>query len=432
MGRNINVNMYTLRSTITKIAATFALSGSIFAESTSLFNGKDLTNWTGAGYKVQDGAIVCTPKGSNLVSDKEYENYVFEFEFKLPPGGNNGLGIHYPGKGNPAFAGMEIQILDNTHPKYRKLKDYQFHGGIYTLKAAKKGFLKPVGEWNKEIVTVNGSSITVELNGTIINEVDLDTLEAKFPKHNGVKRRKGKICFCGHGDPVQFRGMKITELPNTVALPALETKGFKKIYNGKDLSGWKNAKGHEGHWQPRGEVLHYDGNSTAKDKNLWTEKKYKDFTFSIDWRWASIPKNKMRMRPVLDPKTGGVKKDANGKPMQEKVIELDSGIYLRGNSKSQVNLWNWPCGSGEVYGYRMSRISQKLKAALTPKVKADNPLGQWNRMQITLKGDRLTVVLNGKTVIENAQLPGVPADGPIALQHHGSALEFRNIMIKEH
>jgi len=114
------------------------------------------------------------------------------------------------------------------------------------------------------------------------------------------------------------------------------------------------------------------------------------------------------------------------------VIELDSGVYLRGNNRSQVNLWNWPCGSGEVYGYRTNnKFSQEIRAALVPKVNADHPIGAWNRMLITMKGDRLTVVLNGKTVIEKAQLPGVPSTGPIALQHHGSALEFKNISIKE-
>lgn len=431
--RKIHVIMYTLRSTFTTIAATIALSGALSAETTSLFNGKDLTGWNGDGYTVKEGVITCTPKGRNLTTEKEYENYEFEFEFKLPAGGNNGLGIHYPGTGDAAYAAMELQILDNTHPKYKTLKDYHLHGSVYKLQAAKTGHLKPVGEWNKQTVTVNGSSVTIELNGTIINEIDLDELAKKSPDHKGIKRRKGHICFCGHGDPVQFRAMKITELPATAKLPKLETEGFVKIYNGKDLTGWSDDKGHEGHWQPRGEVLHYDGNSKAKDKNLWTEKSYKDFTLTLDWRWASIPKNKKRMRPVLDPTTGDTKRDADGKPMEVEVIELDSGVYLRGNSKSQVNLWNWPCGSGEVYGYRMDRrFAKEIKAALTPKEKADNPLGQWNRMQITLKGDRLTVVLNGKEVISNAQLPGVPKEGPIALQHHGSALEFRNIMIKEH
>ena len=106
----------------------------------SLFNGKDLTGWKKANYVVEDGAIVC--KGGNLVTEKQYSNYVFEFEFLLPPGGNNGLGIHYSGSGDAAYKGMELQILDNSHKRYAKLKDYQYHGSLYTLKAAKAWILE--------------------------------------------------------------------------------------------------------------------------------------------------------------------------------------------------------------------------------------------------------------------------------------------------
>lgn len=408
--------------------STDSLDSAVNAGKIELFNGKDLTGWKGTGYKVQDGVITCTPQGKNLITEKEYSNYVFSFEFKLPPGGNNGIAVHYPGEGDPAYEGMEIQVLDDTAPKYAKLKPYQFHGGIYTLKEAKHGHLKPLGEWNKETITVNGNHIIVELNGVIVNEANLDDLSAKNPKHKGIKRRSGHVGFCGHGDPVQFRNVSIID----TTLPELDLTGFKPLFNGKDLSGWKQDQGHIGHWQPRGKVLYYDSKSTAKDKNLWTEKSYKDFTLALDWRWAETTA-KTIMRPVLDQTTGGTKAGPDGKPIMKKVIELDSGIYLRGNNRSQVNLWNWPCGSGEVYGYRMNRkLSQEIRAALVPKVNADHPIGAWNRMLITMKGELLTVVLNGKTVIENAQLPGVPATGPIALQHHGSALEFKNISIKEH
>ena len=180
-------------------------------EAVTLFNGKDLTGWKPANYEVVDGAIVC--KGGNLVTEKQYANYVFEFEFLLPPGGNNGLGIHYPGKGDPAYTGMEIQILDNTHPRYSKLKDYQYHGSLYTLKAAKRGHLKPVGEWNHEKVTVKGPLVKVELNGVVILEANLDQLNEEKPKHKGAQRRSGHICFCGHGAPVKFKSITIKELP---------------------------------------------------------------------------------------------------------------------------------------------------------------------------------------------------------------------------
>ena len=123
-------------------------------ESTPLFNGKDLTGWTGADYEVKDGVLICS--GKVLRTEKQYSNYVFEFDFLLPKGGNNGIGIHYPGEGRPSGAGMELQILDNTHPKYSKLKESQYHGSLYKLQAAKRGFLKPVGEWNHQLLFEGG------------------------------------------------------------------------------------------------------------------------------------------------------------------------------------------------------------------------------------------------------------------------------------
>ena len=165
-----------------------------------------------AGYEVKDGTITSPRKCRVLKTEKQYSNYVLHFEFKLTPGANNGLGIHYPGQGDAAYTGMEIQILDNTHPKYANLKDFQFHGGLYTLVAAKKGHLKPVGEWNKEVVTIDGANVKVELNGTVIMEANLDDINKTKPKHQGAKRREGHIAFCGHGDIVSFKNIKIKEL----------------------------------------------------------------------------------------------------------------------------------------------------------------------------------------------------------------------------
>ena len=183
----------------------------VSAKPVSLFNGKDLTGWKGGNYVVEDGAIVC--KGANLVTEKQYTNYVFEFEFLLPPGGNNGLGIHYPGSGGPSGAGMELQILDNQHPRYAKLIDSQYHGSLYKLKAAKRGHLKPAGEWNRQKVKVNGPSVKVVLNGVEILDANLDEINKQKPKHKGAKRRSGHICFCGHGAPVKFKNITILELP---------------------------------------------------------------------------------------------------------------------------------------------------------------------------------------------------------------------------
>lgn len=139
-----------------------------------------------------------------------------------------------------------------------------------------------------------------------------------------------------------------------------------------------------------------------------------------------------RKRPVILPNGDSALND-DGSPKEVEVADAgDSGIYLRGNSKSQVNIWCWPVGSGEVYGYRTDKNQPaEVRAAVTPKTRADNPPGRWNRFIITLKGDRLTVVLNGKTVIENARLPDIPPRGPIALQHHGDSIEFANLYVQE-
>lgn len=177
-----------------------------------LFNGKDLTGWKGQGYIVEDGTIVSTPKGRNLVTEETFTNYILEFEFKLPPAGNNGLGIHYPGDGDGAYTGMELQILDNSSKKYAKLKDYQFHGSLYTLQAAKREGLKPVGEWNHQKVTVNGPIVTVVLNGVEILNANLEELAKANPKHKGVLRRSGHLAFLGHGNKVAFRNIRIAEI----------------------------------------------------------------------------------------------------------------------------------------------------------------------------------------------------------------------------
>jgi len=182
-------------------------------------------------------------------------------------------------------------------------------------------------------------------------------------------------------------------------------EGFTALFNGKDLTGWQAARGREEtpeerakwqeHWKVEDGMIKFDG----KGPDLWTSKKYKDFILMVDWRL---------------PRPG------------------DSGIYLRGNSKSQVNIWCSPLGSGEVYGYRTDKkMPEEVQKACTPLKRADRPVGQWNTFKITLRGDRLTVELNGEVVIQDAQLPGVPREGEIALQRHGDPIEFKNIFIKE-
>ena len=220
--------------------------------------------------------------------------------------------------------------------------------------------------------------------------------------------------------------------------------GFTPLFNGRDFTNWIVPAGDNGHWKVIDGVIDYDACSEAADKakDLWTTKEYGDFTLKIDWRLKQT--TGLHDMPVVLP-DGTHKLDANGKEIKIPTPNADSGIYLRGVGKAQVNIWCWPIGSGEVYGYRMDKtMPPEVRAGVTPKMKADKPVGEWNTFEITLKGDRLTVALNGQTVIENAQLPGVPAKGKLGLQHHGgknaktgelspasSLIQFRNISIKE-
>lgn len=184
--------------------------------------------WQGAtrGYVLVDDAkegrkLVCKKTGGgNLLTKKEYADFVFRFEFKLTPGANNGVGIRTPAQGNPAYVGMEIQILDDGHEKYKGwLKDYQVHGSIYGVVPAKRGFLKPTGEWNFEEIRAEGRRVKVTLNGTVIVDADLDEAVAKNggktldgQAHPGLKRDKGHIGFLGHGDELEFRNIRVKEL----------------------------------------------------------------------------------------------------------------------------------------------------------------------------------------------------------------------------
>ena len=197
----------------------------------SIFNGKDFTGWAGPveNYEVKDGAIVCKPKkGGWPYFNEELGDFEAKLEFKLPPGGNNGLSIRYPGKGDTAYVGMcELQVLDDTAKMYEKLDPRQFCGSIYGVVPAHRGYLRPVGEWNFEHVVVKGHAIKVELNGTTIVDADVSHFDpddgSQFmhkSKHPGLLRTKGFFGFAGHNDQVAFRHIFIKSLDSTeIQLP---------------------------------------------------------------------------------------------------------------------------------------------------------------------------------------------------------------------
>lgn len=420
-----------------------------------LFNGRDLTGWINVnGYpdtwQVKDGMIVTTGEPFGFLrTDKMYENFILEFDWQHQPRtdgreGNSGLFVWadpIPALKQGAFPrGIEVQVLVNLEWRDKKTGAVTAtsHGDIFSVWGAScvpdrphplgwsrslptENRARGFGEWNHYRITARDGVIKLAVNGKEVSGV------------SHCNPRKGYLALESEGNPIRFRNLRIKELPSSnPALEAISMDGtsWRPLYNRRDFTGWKVEPGQLGHWQPNDWRLVYDGQSQADDKNLWTLKDYQDFELLVDWRLTGKPKK--RMVPVVLP-NGENEKDTNGKDKQVEIDDYgDSGIYLRGSSKSQVNIWCWPIGSGEVYGYRTDKtMSPEGRAGVTPKQNADAKPGEWNRFHITLKGDHLTVMLNGKTVIENARLPGIPERGPIALQHHGDAIEFANIYIRE-
>jgi hypothetical protein len=219
-------------------------------------------------------------------------------------------------------------------------------------------------------------------------------------------------------------------------------EGFVSLFNGKNFAGWKVPEGDNGHWKIIDGVIDYDAESEGKgDKSLWSEREFGNFVLNIDWRIKETPYVNPGVPYILPDGTHA--RDIHGKEIKMSLPDSDSGIFLRGSGKYQLNIWCWPIGSGEMYGIRMDpKMPAEVRAAVTPRTQADKPVGEWNRFEITVRGNAISVVLNGKTVISNAQIPDLPARGAIALQHHGakrngkwtgppSLIQFKNIFIRE-
>jgi hypothetical protein len=404
----------------------------------SLFNGRNLDGWINVNcapetWTVRDGMIICTgiPTGV-LRTIKQYENYVLELEWRhMKKRGNAGLFIHsdpITAVGKPFTRSIEIQIMDGNAGDM-----FSIHGATMTPdKPHPKGWVRsfpsedrmnPTGQWNHYRVESRNGTATLAVNGEIVT------------RGYHLNPRKGYICLESEGSEIHFRNIRIHELPGTpqdalrrnppADVVAKKDQGFRCLYNGLDLRGFKQVPGNEGHWQAKNWILDYDGKSRAEDKNLWTEEEFSDFILIVDWRLPEKPT--IENVPVVLP---------DGSEATDVTVAVmnagDSGIYLRGSSKSQVNIWNWPVGSGEIWGYRTDmNMPPEVRRAGTPILNADKPVGEWNRFEITAIGDKVTIVLNGKTVIREARLPGMPERGPIALQHHGDRVQFANIYIKE-
>jgi 3-keto-disaccharide hydrolase len=447
--RSLDQDMKTVRAaTLTKLLSFpcflslwLAASGAVRAAEpgfVNLFDGQSLNGWTlvgkhGEGYGVKNGVIFCAKGGGgNLFTEKEYADFIFRFEFKLEEGSNNGVGIRAPLEGDAAYAGMEIQILEEGAAKagkWGKLRPEQFHGSIYGVVPAKLGALKPPGQWNDEEITAQGRQVKVVVNGRTIldanlNHVgDLHALQA----HPGLLRERGHIGFLGHNDYLEFRNVRVKELPSPPEKDNSPPPGFRALFNGKNLSGWKGllagpydnpikraalspteraAKQKEAdenmraHWQAEDGALVFDG----KGRSLCTGKDYANFEFYVDWK---IPPHG------------------------------DSGIYLRGSP--QVQIWDpytKPTSAGSEVG--SGGLYNNQKNPSKPLGIADKPIGEWNRFHVLMMNEKVHVFLNGQLVVNDVTLenywdrtqPIFPV-GQIELQNHGGHLWFKNVYLRE-
>ncbi len=408
-----------------------------------LFNGKDLSGWVDVNtapstWTIKDGMLICSGKPiGELRTDRMYENFILEAEWRhMKPGGNAGIFVwadDITARGQPFIRGIEVQVLDNA---YGKSNWFTTHGDIFPIHGAKMRPLtghnvgKPNGrafptehrsnpspKWNHYRIVCKDGTISLSVNGKEVT------------RGADAVPRKGYICLESEGGIVHWRNIKVKELPPSGKLKpehvAIKDRGFKSLYNGVDFTNWKFGDGHRGHWHAKDWVMDFDG----KGDTLWTEKEYEDFELIVDWRWVNKPKK--QMEPIILP-SGDYAVDTDGKQKKAEVLDAgDSGIFLRGSGKYQLNIWCWPCGSGEMWGIRGDkRMPPAVRAGAVPKVRADRPIGQWNRFHIRCVGERVVVHLNDKLVIDNT-IPGMKLKGAIGLQKHGDPIQFANIYIKE-
>ena len=416
-------------------------------EFTPLFDGQSLKGWTllnpkGDGYGVKNlvengvthAVIYCAKGGGgNLLSEKQYSDFILRFDFKLTPGANNGLAIRAPMKGGSlAYLGTELQIIENdgARKKYNnKLRPDQYHGAVYdVIPPTNFDAQNPAGQWNTQEVIAIGRRIIVKVNGKTIIDTDLNSVTdpVKLLKHPGLLRDTGPLGFLGHNDEVFFKNIRIKELPR-VELDNRPPDGFTALFDGKTLTGWRGllagpnnnpikraaltpparvaaqAKADDkmlAHRRAADGQLPFDGNGTSLST---ARHDYANYELLVDWK--------------IKPKG-------------------DSGIYLRGTP--QVQIWD-PRDAGNARNRLGSGGLFNNKAGLAdPLVMADHITGSWNRFRILMIESRVHIYLNGQLVVKNTPLENywdreqpLPPTGPIELQAHGNPLWFKNIYIRE-
>jgi len=408
--------------------------------SKSPLDGWVVVNGLPSTWRADGDEIVCTgvPNGM-LRSAKSYGDFTLELEWNhAKPDGNAGIFVWadpIPARGGAFPRSIEAQVMltDDVKDDQGRLL-YTGHGDLFSIHGARCEPVRPhpagwqrclpsarrtkgAGEWNHYRVEGRDGTLTLAVNGEVVSEV------------RNCEPRRGYLCLESEGSEVRFRNIRITE-PSTGASDgsaSQDTSGPWLTMLDPLLLRWRaddaNVDGVS--WTTDGTLLRFDG----KGGNLWMRGSVADFDLVVDWRWTKEHQGLMP-RPVILP-DGTEAKNEDGSPKTVEVEERDGGIFVRGSTKAQVNMWAWTVGSGEIYGYRTDpRSSSEVRAACTPKSAADRPVGEWNRFEISMRGKRLSVTLNGVLVIDAVELAGVPKRGPVGLQSHGCPMEFMNIYLR--
>ena len=442
------------------------LSNHHAAQFASIFNGRDLSGWQGAveNYEVRDGAIVCKQdKGGTLFTEQSYSNFVARVEFKLPPAGNNGLAIRYPGEGAPHLDGMcELQILDSEHPNYADIDSRQYHGSAYGLVAAHRGYLRPTGEWNFQQVTVIGSRIKTELNGFTILDADLgevrESKDGAMPA--GIHNKRGYFGLAGHSDPVKFRSLAIWDLAKdrtaSAETPIRPQSSPIKLFNGHNLTGlytWMKDVGYE---DPRRVFTVADGMIQISGDGyggIITDKAFRDYHLVIEFKWGGRTwggrKDRARDSGLLlhchgpDGNLGGpwmasieaqiieggcgdllilsAEHPSTGQPLTTtvtaEVTKDRDGEYVwkKGGERvtlqgGRINWWGRDVDWEDVIGFRGRKD-------------VESSLGEWTRMDVISDGGHLIYKVNGEIVNEAFNVQ--PDSGRILLQTEDAELLVR-------
>jgi hypothetical protein len=374
----------------------------------TLFNGKDLSGWTitaaevghESTWQVKDGIIECGQKGGSwLRSNEEYEDFILSLEYKISPGGNSGIFIRSSEQGNPAFTGMEVQILDD----YGKPPERHSAGAIYASVAPTKNMSRPPGEWNKVTIFCIGRRVIDIMNEEKIVDANLDDYTAPLENHSplSLRLRRGFIGLQNYGNPAWFRDIKIKPLSTS-------EKAWVELFNGKDLSRWVvMGKSKEAFYGKDG-VIECNGKG-----GFWlrTEKEYEDFLLDLEFRISK----------------GG-----------------NSGIFIRSAEAGNPAYSGMEIQILDDNGKAPNTHSTGcIYAAVAPNKNLSKPPGEWNHILIGCLGRNVFIVMNGESVVDiNLDDYGKPLEkhsplkerlpkGYIGLQDHGSPVSFRNIRIKE-